>query len=63
MAGIITINIVAPGALEISNDGAMHNSLPGHVWYSVTDSSGRTASYGFDPIKQGSPFGAGRVSR
>lgn len=62
MSGILTINIAAPGTEEINPDtGVAQSSLPGHIWFTVTDSSGQSHSFGFDPIAQGSPFGAGQV--
>jgi hypothetical protein len=60
MSGTLTINIAAPGTAEISG-GKISQSLPGHVWYTVTDNTGKTYSFGFDPVKQGSPFGIGQV--
>jgi hypothetical protein len=61
MSGILTINIAAPGTAEIGPNGGVTQSLPGHVWYTVTDSNGNSYRFGFDPISQGSPFGAGQV--
>ncbi|MBP1314194.1 hypothetical protein [Herbaspirillum sp. 1130] len=58
MAGSITISVVAPGALESNGK----NSIPGHIWYTVTDSNGHSRSFGFEPLSQGTPFGAGTVT-
>jgi len=41
----VTINIV--GARTPTSDNP---SVAGHMWYSLTDSNGNTASYGFSPI-------------
>lgn len=58
MSGSITISIVAPGALESNGK----TSIPGHIWYTVTDSAGNSRSFGFEPQTQGSPFGTGTVT-
>jgi hypothetical protein len=63
MSGTLTINIVAPSTNEINTtNGQMSQSLPGHIWYTVTDSNGVSQSFGFDPMQKGSPFGQGNVA-
>ncbi len=54
----VTINIAGPGtALK---DGG--TSLPGHIWYSISDGKNSNDSYGFSPIKHGDINGPGQVT-
>ncbi len=48
MAGSISIGIVSPGA-AIIEDGTVRRSVPGHIWFTVTDSNGASNSYGLEP--------------
>jgi hypothetical protein len=56
----VTINIAAPGT-QLSNGDVSH---AGHMWYSLTDSNGNTASYGFSPDAnhEGQPIAPGQVN-
>jgi len=37
------------------------NSKTGHMWFTLKDEFGNNRSYGFAPLENGSPYGAGKV--
>lgn len=54
----VTIKIANSGTPVVGSDPSSF----GHVWYSLSDGSGEPLSYGFAPIKEGSPMGPGAVN-
>lgn len=56
----VTINIAGPG-IPTSDGGS---SFQGHMWYTISDGSGDSKSYGFSPNidHTGEPFAPGDIS-
>ncbi len=54
----VTIKIAGPGT-ALTDGGT---SLPGHMWYSISDGKNPSDSYGFAPIKHGQMQGKGQVT-
>ena len=65
----VTIKISEMGTIYIPEDydpndpntGEPHSSLTGHMWYSLSNNSIATGSYGFAPITSGEWRGDGTV--
>ena len=57
---VLTIYAAAPGT-PLAIDGG--TSLPGHVYYTISDLKSPTESFGFAPIEHGSMMGPGDVVR
>lgn len=55
---VVTIYAAAPGT-PLAIDGG--TSLPGHMYYTISDFKSPTKSYGFAPIKHGALMGGGRI--
>jgi len=55
----LTVKIAADGTVY-TDPKDTHNSVTGHMWYSLSDGS-LTESFGFAPAEEGSPFGDGKV--
>lgn len=55
----VTVHIAESGT-KLKDGG---RSLPGHMWYEITDSNGKSTSYGFAPDEEheGRPWGPGQV--
>jgi hypothetical protein len=58
----LTLYVAAPGTPIRQQDGSTQPSLPGHVYYSVSDGD-RERGFGFSPIAHGTMRGPGRVVR
>ncbi|OHD92930.1 MAG: hypothetical protein A2W83_00965 [Sulfuricurvum sp. RIFCSPLOWO2_12_43_5] len=59
----ITVKISAYGTVYKEPGKPDHESITGHMWYSLAGDGVPTESFGFAPIEESSPWGDGEVKR
>lgn len=58
----VTVYVAAPGT-PLTKEGPGATSEPGHMYYTISNGTGKPESFGFTPIKHGSIDGLGFISR
>jgi hypothetical protein len=56
-----TVYVASPGTPIVNRDGTVEYSVPGHVYWSISDGK-ETRGFGFAPIEPGAIQGPGRVN-